>query len=291
MKILLTGGSGFIGSNFIAANGSKFDIVAPSSQQTDLMRVEQVQALFKQHKFDAVVHAADKTDGVTGSADNLIMFKNLQYAAILNGVKKLIVIGDAADMDLSTPVEHVKESGFGQTMPNDSYGLGRYLIHLLASKDKISTVLRFFTVFGAGADSGTNPIMSILARGVTGKKTVTVPDKLVSTIYIDDAVRVIAAFLTNDFAKGDYNVASPSPINLIEFAKKARSFAKKNGREITVEITGEQCELTADTEKLAAVLPNFRFTADNTAINKTLEKLNAKKSLCRPKKKEAKVEK
>ena len=129
------------------------------------MRFEELSKIFRQNKYDAVVHLAGKHDGLTGSvleADNLIMFKNVQYASTLYGVKKLIVIGDAADVDLKRPVENFSESDFGKTIPRSGYGLSRYMIHLLASKDKISTVLSFFGVYGAGASVKYNRQVEIL---------------------------------------------------------------------------------------------------------------------------------
>lgn len=282
-KILVTGGSGFIGSNFIKAYKKKYDIVAPTSEEADLTRYEDVSRLFGENKFDAVLHLAAKHDTQTisvGAADNLIMFKNVQHAAVVSGVKKMIVVGDSADADLSRPVVGFKEKDFGKTVPTSGYGLGRYLIHLLASKDKISTVLRMFGVFGSGASRSNNSITEVLASAVTGKKQIVLKgDKIISALYVEDACKIISLFLDNDYERGMYNVASPAPTSLSEFAKKAKAYAKKNGREITVEIGAEaQNELTADVSKLLDTLGSFKFTAHSTAINKTLDYYKSHKS-------------
>ncbi len=287
-KILVTGGGGFIGTNFIEAYKDKYEICAPTSAEMDLTRFEDVNAVFRDNKFDAVVHLAGKHDGLTDSvlqADNLIMFKNVQYAAILYGVRKLLVVGDAADMDLSRPIVQVSEEAFGATIPTSGYGLGRYLIHLLASKDKISTVLRFFGVYGKGARVEHNRPLGILSHAVTGKKEIALPaDKTFSTIYIEDACRILSMFLDNDYPKGAYNVASPTPATLFEFAKKARAYAKKDERELVLTLgDGEENELTADVNKLLDTLGNFKFTALGTGINKTLDYYKAHKSKLKPK--------
>ena len=107
MEILVTGGSGFIGKAFIKSYRKVFDIVAPSHEEMDLTDARSVDAFFKGHKFDAVLHLAGM--GETGKsavleADNVIMFKNIQYVAIRNGVKKLITVGEGVDFDRSQQI-------------------------------------------------------------------------------------------------------------------------------------------------------------------------------------------
>lgn len=291
MKVLLTGGSGFIGRNFIERYSGRYEIFAPTSQEVDLTKIRQVSDYFSDNKFDAVIHAAGKSDGYSGSvveADNLVMFKNVQYETILHGIKKLIVIGDAADFDRSKIIDGITEDKFGASIPQDAYGLGRYLITLLASKDKISTVLRFFSVYGKYADPGASKTMEIIARAVTGKKIVDIErDKQFSAIYIDDALKVIAAFLDNDFPKGEYNVASDKPLTLIETAKTARRLAAKNERKIEINVKNEGAErnYTADVQKLKTVMPSLRFTSHATGIKNVYEFLMKHKSQARPKRK------
>lgn len=290
-NILVTGGSGFIGANFIEAYKDKFNIYAPSSSETDLTKFEEVNRVFRDNKFDAVLHLAGKHDALTGAAleaDNLIMFKNVQYAATLYGVKKLIVVGDAADMDLSRPLANVTEKSFGETIPMSGYGLGRYLIHLLAGKDKISTVLRFFGVYGKGAPVKYNRQMEILSHAIVGKKQISISaDKTFSTIYIEDACKIIAQFLDKNFERGMYNVASPTPATYFEFARKAKSYAKKNGREITLQLGKElENELTANVDKLIGALGSFKFTSLSTGINKTLDYCKSHKSALKADKEE-----
>ena len=292
-RILVTGGSGFIGKNFVNDYKKKYDICAPSRDEMDLMRFEQVSKIFRTDKFDAVLHLAGKHDGLTGSAlqaDNLIMFKNVQYAATLEGVRKLIVVGDAADLDLSRPVENFNEDSFGETIPVSGYGLSRYLIHLLASKDKISTVLRFFGIYGAGASVKYNRQTEILSHALVGKKQIALAgDKKFSTIYVEDACRIISQFLDNDYGRGIYNAASPVPATFSEFAKKAKSYAKKNGRDITVDIgKADENEMTADVGKLESVLGPFKFTSLSAGINKTLDYYKSHKSQLRVEKESVK---
>ena len=88
--------------------------------------------------------------------------------AIAHGVKKLITVGEGVEFDRSRPIIDYTESMFGKYIPTDGYGLGRYLINLLASKDKITTVLRIFNVYGAGGGL-TRPINKIVAAARAAK--------------------------------------------------------------------------------------------------------------------------
>ncbi len=282
-KILVTGG-GFIGAEFVKTYKKKYDIVAPASEEIDFSVYEEVSELFAQNKFDAVLHLAAKHKVLcenTDAADDLIAFKNIQHAAARSGVKKLIAVSDCSDAAPRGCAENYREDDFEKCAPVFGNGLGRYLVNSLASKDNMSTVLRLFGAFGAGALRADNAITEILAPAVAGKKKqITLRgDKTVSVIYSEDVCKIIALFINNDYPRGIYNVASPVAARLSDFAKKAKAYAKKNDRDIIVEIgKDEQKELTADVSKLLGEIGQFKFTALSTAINKTLDYYKTHKS-------------
>ncbi|MCI8435658.1 MAG: NAD-dependent epimerase/dehydratase family protein [Clostridia bacterium] len=286
MKVLLTGGSGFLGKSFYEKYKGRYDIAAPRADQLDLTVVREVVDYFKEHRFDAVLHCASVPENEAGAVDNLIMFKNIQYAAIIGGVKKLLIAGDVAEFDRSKPIVSIEESTFGQSIPQDTYGLGRYLINLLASKDKISTNLRFFNVYGPGSYAEQNIMSALSARGVLGKDIELPHDRRLGVIYIDDAVKVMAAFLDNDFPKGDYNVVADKSVTLQEAAACVKRAAKRDGKNIRVTI-GETVapECTGSNAKLLSVLPTLKFTAFTTGMNKTYQYLDMHKGMCRKRRK------
>lgn len=277
MKILVTGGSGFIGKAFIKRFRKQFDIVAPTHEQMDLTDARSVQRQFAAQKFDEVLHLAglsERGKHETLEADNLIMFKNIQYMAIAHGVKKLITVGEGVEFDRSRPIIDYTESMFGKYIPTDGYGLGRYLINLLASKDKITTVLRIFNVYGAGGGL-TRPINKIVAAGARGKKQITIDrDKVVSGISVDDAVKVIAEFLRGDYPRGDYNLVAPDKMSYVEIAKVVRRLVRKDGGniDIIVKNTTQDNEYSASNQKLANTLP-VRITSMQNGVKKLYEEL------------------
>ena len=258
MEILVTGGSGFIGKAFIKSYRKVFDIVAPSHEEMDLTDARSVDAFFKGHKFDAVLHLAGM--GETGKsavleADNVIMFKNIQYVAIRNGVKKLITVGEGVDFDRSQPIVDYAETKFGEHVPTDGYGLGKYMITRLAAKDKISTVLRIFNVFGMGGGQS-RPINKIVAAGSKGKAKIVIErDRTVSGISIDDAVHVIGEFLRKNYPRGDYNLVAADKMSYVAIAKLVKRLVRKDGGDIEIVVKNPE--------------PDLEYSAVNTKLVET----------------------
>ena len=278
MKLLVTGGSGFIGKAFVKAYRGVFDITAPTHSQMNLSDVRAIDKYFKAHRPDAVVHLAGVAEKATGAAleaDDLIMFKNIQYMSIVYGVKKLVIIGSGAEFDRSRPISNISESAIGELVPTDGYGLGKYLIHALAHKDKITTELRIFDVFGAG---GKGVIDKIVAAGAKRKKQITLArDRVVSAIYIDDAVKVIGEVIKRDIPKGDYNLVAAEPVSYLDIAKSVKRAVRKEGGdiEIVVKKDGQDLEYTASNAKLCSALP-VKLSAVSASVKKLYEQIKYK---------------
>jgi GDP-L-fucose synthase len=91
-KILVTGGHGLVGSEFI---GDKY--FKPSSKQFDLRKTNDVNRLMLK-KFDGVIHTAGKVGGLGGNInhkgeffyDNIMMNTNVIESARINGIKNLV---------------------------------------------------------------------------------------------------------------------------------------------------------------------------------------------------------
>lgn len=271
MKILVTGGSGFIGKAFIKSYKKIFDIVAPTHEQMDLTDARSIERMFADNKFDAVLHlagaSADTVKNAPIEADNLIMFKNIQYLATVHGVKKLVAVGEGVEFDMSRPIVDYTEDKFGKNIPVDGYGMGRYLTTLLASKDKITTVLRLFQVYGQG---GTCPINKIVAAGARGRKQIVLDrDRTVSAISVEDAVKVIASFLMRDYPKGDYNLTSGDKMSYLDIAKAVKRFVRRDGGDVDIVVKNPTpgLEYSASNAKLLSVMP-VKLTPIQSGVKK-----------------------
>ncbi|MCH5161471.1 MAG: NAD(P)-dependent oxidoreductase [Clostridiales bacterium] len=267
MKILLTGGNSVLGKEFVKCYRNMFDIVSPSQDAMDLLDIRSIEKVFSKHRFDAVLHLAG-SDG-DGQANSLVMFKNIQYIATAHGVNKLIVVGDGAEYG-RRPLVDVTEDMIGQVVPTDGYGLGRYLINSLASKDKITTNLRLFDIYGGGART---PINKIVAAAAKGKKNIVIDcDRVVSAVNATDAVKVFAKFLQGNYPKGDYNLVPSDKMSYLQIAKTVKRMAKSDGHDIEIVVKHAGDEYSAVGDKLVSAT-NAKITTMAKGIKALYEEL------------------
>ena len=59
MKILVTGGSAFIGSTISDSLSTKYKVISPTSQQLNLLNASDVKDYLNKNSFDIVIHSAN----------------------------------------------------------------------------------------------------------------------------------------------------------------------------------------------------------------------------------------
>ena len=98
-KILITGGSGMVGRNFLEhQSASEYEIFFPSSTELNLIDYEEVQKYLKKANPDIVIHAAGKVGGIQDNIQNPIEFldinncigRNIIMASYNQGIKNFI---------------------------------------------------------------------------------------------------------------------------------------------------------------------------------------------------------
>ncbi len=104
LKILLTGGSGMVGRNFLENKESNiFTIISPSRSQLDLKDFSETKNFIEKIQPDLVLHAAGLVGGIQANIsaplefflDNLTIGKNVILACKEIKVKKLINLGSS----------------------------------------------------------------------------------------------------------------------------------------------------------------------------------------------------
>jgi GDP-L-fucose synthase len=149
--ILITGGTGFIGTFLRNYYTGTHTIFAPGHSVIDLTNGESVDNFFNRHNIDVVIHCAlagrDRINAIDHNLtiQNLEMFNNLWRNKKRFG--KLINCGTGNEFDTSTNIIDAKEEEVFDHLPRASYGYAKNLIARLIHNTDNFFNLRLFGVF------------------------------------------------------------------------------------------------------------------------------------------------
>src|SRR5690348_13046875 len=119
MRVLLTGGSGFVGQHLLAGLRDRYDIVAPRHAELDITDSSAVDRYFTTHTFDAVIHAAIK-GGPEVVESTLRGYWNIARHA--TEACRVIYFGSGAEFGKHRDLIKISEDAVGTEIPRDGYG-------------------------------------------------------------------------------------------------------------------------------------------------------------------------
>jgi GDP-L-fucose synthase len=270
-KILLTGGSGFIGKNILEQLGDKYIISAPPRNELDLTDELSVRAYFSKNNFDVVIHSATKP-GHRNAPDphNLLYSDTLMLMNLLacqNSFNHLIVLSSGAIYDERNYRSKMKEAELGKYIPVDEHGLFRYASARLFERLENVTELRIFGIFGKYEDYSIRFISNAICKTIFNLPITIKQNRKFDYLFIDDLMPVLSYFIENKGKFTAYNITPGHPHELFELAQIVKKISGKN-LPITINKPGLGLEYTADNTRLLSEIKEIQFTPIEKAIKK-----------------------
>jgi len=269
MRILITGGSGFIGRNLAEQLAPAYEVLAPSSAELDLLKAQDVREYLDAHRCDVVVHAATTRSNRRLAAPpdlldrNCRMFFNVARNAERFG--KMIHFGSGAEYDRTDLPSRVTEDYFDTRVPADAYGFSKYICAKYIERSEGIVDLRLFGVFGPYEDYTVRFISNACCRALKGLPIVIRQDVTFDYLYVKDLARITSWFIENDARHRAYNVCTGKPVTLTELARIVAEISGCNP-EISVMHGGLSAEYTADNSRLLAEIGDCKFQDPRSAI-------------------------
>lgn len=244
MKILVTGGAGFIGSHLVRllqekgesvvvvdnfSTGLRENLPAGTDVRACDVKSPELGPIFAAERFDAVVHLAGQTTVHVSMADpkldaqqNVLGSINVLEQVRKNGVKRVIFASTAASYG-DVAEDHLPIDEFEPLRPLSFYGLSKVtveqylaLYHKAYGLDYV--VLRFANVYGERqGDGGEGGVISIFAKRIAKNLPITIygdGEQTRDFIYAGDIARGIYAALTTEQVNRAYNLSTQTETSL-----------------------------------------------------------------------------
>jgi len=251
-NILITGGSGFIGSNLIKGLDHEYEIFAPNHTELEIMDNDAVRDYIKKNKIRVVIHTAVK--GNDKVLENILrMFMSIYNN--LDLLDKFINFGSGAEYAKTRDLIKVKENEIGKHIPEDNYGLGKLICSQLSRDNKKITTLLPFGIFGPGEDYRFKFIANAIVKNLLGLPIKIKQNVVFDYLYIDDLIPIVKFFVDHPEEYGDYNVTTDKSISLTEIAEIINSISDKPSK---IEIVNKGL--------------NYQYTGDNGKLKKIYKK-------------------
>ncbi len=272
-KILLTGGSGFVGRNvkeYLADRG--YEVHAPSSRELDCMDEDMVRERLQEGRYDLVLHFAVYSDSCGQTKDgtrileaNLRIFYNFYRHSDLFG--RMIYTGSGAEYDKRTPIASVTEEELGNHMlPADQYGLAKYTATQMIELSENIYNLRLFGIFGKYEYWKTKYISNLCCKSLKGLPLSLRQNCYFDYLWITDFCRLVELFMNLEKPRYHvYNAVSGNRVSLYELAKLVNEVSGAD-REIIVCKEGWANEYTASNERICRELPEWTLTDLRDAV-------------------------
>jgi GDP-L-fucose synthase len=208
MKILITGGRGYIAKSIYQALHKKHDITLVTKNDLNLTRRDEVKYYFKDKYFDLVIHTAVtggnrlSLDGPNVVLSNLLMYDNLMRCQ--DKFTRLIHFGSGAEDKADTP-----------------YGFSKHIIGQLMGLNPKNINVKIYAVFDEN-ELDTRFIKSNILRYINRESMIIHQNKKMDFFYMKDLVSLIEWLINQreeEFPIKEINCSYLEKYTLIQIAE------------------------------------------------------------------------
>lgn len=270
-RLLVTGARGFIGRNIVEYLTPRYEVLAPSKVELDLVDELSVERYLAVNNIDVVIHSATtaghrNADPVPDLvARNLRMFDNL--ARNRHRFAQMIYLGSGAIYDMRHYLPKMDEAFAGTHVPADPHGYSKYLIAKFLQHLDGVVELRLFGVFGKYEDYSIRFISNAICKALFDLPITLRQDRKFDYIFVEDLGVIVEAFIEGTPSEKFYNVTPNKSVSLKWLAEKVAARAEKPCQ-ILVEQPGEALEYSGSNARLRKFIPDLALTSPEAAIDR-----------------------
>lgn len=258
-RVLITGGSGFIGRNLSEKLNTKYYVFAPCHQELDILDFGSLFYYIKKHQIEVIIHAAVHVPEFNGKEkeffNDMQMFLNLERLSPY--VEKIIYFGSGAEFDKRFDIRNVREEDFGISVPVTEYGLAKYTMNKLSKDSQNIYNLRLFGIFGKYELWKIKFLSNLCCKAVFDLPLTIRKDCWFNFLYVDDLIEIVDWFINHKLVFHDYNICHDNSYLLSDFAK------------MVVKVSEKQLDI-----HMLSVERNLDYTGDNTRLHMEIPKLH-----------------
>ena len=212
MRILITGGNGYLAKSLHSALCKKYDITLVTKNDLNLTYRHKVEQYFLNNHFDLVIHTAVSggnrlsLDGPDVALSNLLMYDNLMRCR--DKFDRLIHFGSGAEDLANTP-----------------YGFSKHIINQLMKLDPRSVNVKIYAVFDEN-ELATRFIKSNILRYINKKNIIIHQDKKMDFFYMKDLVTLVEWLINQreeEFPIQEINCSYIEKSTLVQIAEMINS--------------------------------------------------------------------